>query len=72
MEKFRAYLDGERGRASRLAAIIKVSPSAISMWEQVPAERVADVAAATGIPPEDLRPDLAALFSTSQQERVAS
>ncbi len=71
MEKFRAYLEGERGRASKLAAAIKVSPSAISMWEQVPADRVGEVAAATGIPPEELRPDLAALFAPTQQERVA-
>ena len=64
MDKLREYLDGERGRKSALAARLKISPSAISMWEQVPTERVGAVSQFTGIPVEDLRPDLAALFAS--------
>lgn len=58
MDKLREYLDGERGRRTALAAALKISPSAISMWEQVPAERLGDVSRATGIPLEELRPDI--------------
>jgi transcriptional regulator with XRE-family HTH domain len=34
-------------------------------------ERVPDIARVTGIPAEELRPDLAAIFSTPQPEGVA-
>lgn len=67
MDRFREYLDGERGRRSKLAALIGISPSAISMWEQVPAERIGDVSRATGIPPEELRPDI---FAPSTMEKA--
>jgi DNA-binding transcriptional regulator YdaS (Cro superfamily) len=63
MDKLLEYLNGERGRKSALAARLKISPSAISMWDQVPTERVSAVSSFTGIPPHELRPDLAALFS---------
>jgi DNA-binding transcriptional regulator YdaS (Cro superfamily) len=72
MNKLREYLNGERGRKSALAARLQISPSAISMWDQVPTDRVSAVAAFTGIPAEDLRPDLAALFApTSPKEDAA-
>lgn len=58
MEKLLAYLDAERGRRIALANALGCSPSAISMWKQVPAERVGDVSRATGILPQDLRPDI--------------
>ena len=58
MERFLEYLNAERGRRGKLAAILGISPSAISMWRQVPAERVGDVSRATGIPVQDLRPDI--------------
>ena len=58
MEKLIAYLDAERGRRGALAAALKCSPSAISMWDRVPAERLGDVARFTGIPPQELRPDI--------------
>lgn len=75
MDKLREYLNGERGRRSALAARLKISPSAISMWDQVPTDRVSAVAGFTGIPAEELRPDLAALFAPTSpdqsKERVA-
>lgn len=58
MEKLLEYLNGERGRRQKLAATLRCSPSAISMWTKVPAERVGEVSRATGIPPQELRPDL--------------
>lgn len=72
MDRLREYLDEERGRRSRLATAIGISPSAISMWEQVPSDRVTDVSRATGIPPEQLRPDLASIFAPSNLEKATS
>ncbi|TGV61094.1 hypothetical protein EN784_01455 [bacterium M00.F.Ca.ET.141.01.1.1] len=70
MEKLKAYLAEERGRATKLAVAIGVSPSAISMWDQVPADRVGAVSKATGIPPHELRADLADIFGAAP-ERAA-
>lgn len=58
MEHLLAYLDEERGRRQQLADALGVSPSAISMWRRIPAERVADVSRVTGIPRAKLRPDI--------------
>lgn len=58
MEKLLTYLNEERGRRNRLAAELRISPSAISMWTRVPAERVVDVERVTGIPRKELRPDI--------------
>lgn len=58
MEKLLTYLNGERGRRNKLAAALKVSPSAISMWNgKVPIVRLGEVSKFTGIPMQDLRPD---------------
>lgn len=66
MDKLLAYLNAERGRRGVLASSLNISPSAISMWDCVPTERVKDVARITGIPAADLRPDLAELFTTPE------
>lgn len=58
MDELVRYFNAERGRRGKLAEAIGVSPPAISMWTRVPAERLMDVSRATGIPPEQLRPDL--------------
>lgn len=58
MEALRQYLDAERGRSVKLALALGITPGAISQWEKVPAERVVDIEKATGIPRDDLRPDL--------------
>lgn len=58
MDKLIEYLNAERGRRKALAVRLGCSPSAISMWDRVPAERVRDVALATGISVKLLRPDL--------------
>lgn len=43
-----------------LADLLGVQPPAVCKWEskRIPAERVLDVARITGIPKEELRPDL--------------
>jgi DNA-binding transcriptional regulator YdaS (Cro superfamily) len=58
MDILRTYLKAERGRLSRLAEAIQLSPATIHGWHQVPAERVNAVAKFTGIPREQLRPDI--------------
>jgi len=44
----------------RLAALLKVSPQAISKWKngRIPAERVLEIERLTGVSRHDLRPDL--------------
>lgn len=58
MEKLLEYLNAERGRRITLAAALKIAPSAISQWSEVPMGRVVAIEAATGIPRAELRPDL--------------
>ena len=58
MEKLEAYFDEERGRRARLAEALGINPGAISQWSAVPAERVVEVERLTGVPRQELRPDL--------------
>lgn len=53
-------MDAERGRGSDLARALGVTPGAIWQWaeERVPAERIFRVSELTGIPIQELRPDL--------------
>jgi DNA-binding transcriptional regulator YdaS (Cro superfamily) len=46
------------GSASELARRLNISFQAIQQWKKIPAERVVAVEAATGIPRQQLRPDL--------------
>ena len=54
------------GGADALASQIGIARRTLFMWKAhgVPADRVVEVSAATGIPAAELRPDLAAAFST--------
>lgn len=63
MEKLLAYLHAERGRRVQLARALGIAPSAISMWDRVPSDRVGEVSRITGISASDLRPDLANIFT---------
>lgn len=47
------------GGVTRLARAIGVTSAAVAQWHMVPAARIQAVSAATGIPPAELRPDLA-------------
>lgn len=58
MEKLTEWIKAERGRLTKLAAALNVTPAAIPQWPKVPAERVVQVSEATGIPRQELRPDL--------------
>lgn len=51
-----------RGTKKRVADALGITHGAISQWGRVPIDRVADVSRVTGIPPQELRPDLAAIF----------
>lgn len=51
----------QAGGVTRLAVALGLQQSTVSMWRrrgQIPAERVPKVSAATGIPGQQLRPDL--------------
>jgi DNA-binding transcriptional regulator YdaS (Cro superfamily) len=46
------------GGVGKLAALLGIKGPSLYSWRRIPAERVLDVARITGIPKEDLRPDL--------------
>lgn len=49
----------ERGKKlSDLASSLNINKSTVSRWKRVPAERVIEVEKATGIPREEIRPDI--------------
>lgn len=58
-----------------LAHALGIKHQALYSWKRVPAERVLDMERITGIPREEIRPDLAAIFITtdpaSKPEAVA-
>lgn len=68
MDALHRYLKAGRGRAQELAMGLGISPSAISQWDRIPAERALDVERLTGIPRHDLRPDL---YPASETESAA-
>lgn len=51
-------LRAERGLMARVARGLGLRSSAVAVWVRVPAERVVEVERITGIPREQLRPDL--------------
>jgi pyruvate kinase len=51
----------QRGAVTRIASALGISTAAVSQWKRVPDERVAEVSRALNLPPEAVRPDLAAL-----------
>ncbi len=58
MKKLLKYLDAKRGRLSELARALGITPAAIKQWNTVPADKVVAISTFTGIPRQDLRPDL--------------
>jgi pyruvate kinase len=48
-----------RGAVTRIATALGISTAAVSQWKRVPDDRVAEVAKALGVPPAQVRPDLA-------------
>lgn len=68
MDALKKFLKDERGRANMLADQLSISPSAISQWNRVPAERVLEIEHITGLPRHELRPDL---YPAPSQQEVA-
>lgn len=58
MKKLLEWFDEKRGRKVRLARGLGLTPGAISQWKQVPADKAVDVSSITGIPVEELRPEV--------------
>jgi pyruvate kinase len=58
MEELLDYLNAERGRRVWMAHELGINPASISQWDRVPVERVNDISRLTGIPRENLRPDI--------------
>jgi len=48
----------DRMPLAKLARAIGITRGAVAQWDRIPAERVREVADATGIPMSRLRPDL--------------
>ncbi|MFN7185967.1 MAG: transcriptional regulator [Pseudomonadota bacterium] len=69
MTDFQTLIKQERGAKSRLARELGVTPGAVNQWRRVPAERVVEVERITGIPREQLRPDL---FQKEQDHAVTT
>lgn len=68
MNKLLEWMNAERGRKAALAEACGVTHSAILQWDRVPDGRLAAVSRVTGIPPHELRPDLADIFAPSKKE----
>lgn len=71
MHKLKAWLDGERGRRTLLAANLGITPGALSQWAQVPPERALDVERITGISRHELRPDVYGKPEHASRRRAA-
>jgi DNA-binding transcriptional regulator YdaS (Cro superfamily) len=62
---------GAAGGVAKLAAGCGVKHTSVIGWRVrgiIPAERVGDVARATGLSPAEIRPDLAATFAASSAQ----
>jgi DNA-binding transcriptional regulator YdaS (Cro superfamily) len=53
-----SLIRAERGLMAKLAAGLGITKSAVSMWDKVPADRLAEVERLSGIPRHLLRPDV--------------
>lgn len=53
-----AHIRARRGLLAKLARDLGITSAAVSMWDRVPAERLPEVEASTGIPRHVLRPDI--------------
>ncbi|HUN01078.1 MAG TPA: YdaS family helix-turn-helix protein [Halothiobacillus sp.] len=47
-----------RGAVTRIAAACNISTAAVSQWRKVPKKHLLEVSQVSGLPPEQLRPDL--------------
>jgi DNA-binding transcriptional regulator YdaS (Cro superfamily) len=56
-------LRDEPGQLAKIARAINVNPQAVSQWRMVPLERLIAVERISGIPREELRPDVKLIWS---------
>jgi DNA-binding transcriptional regulator YdaS (Cro superfamily) len=66
------YLKAERGRLTKLATALNITPGAINQWDLVPADKLIAVSRETGIPRHELRPDLYEGMVVAGQERASA
>ena len=59
------------GGPTRVAEVFGISVAAVSQWDQVPAERVLEVARLSGLRPMDIRADLYPFPDLTVGERAA-
>jgi len=57
------------GGPTALARELKIGASAVTQWERLPAKWIPHVSRLTGMPPEELRPDL---YAEAAQLKLAS
>lgn len=57
------------GGVRKLARLLKVHPSSVGGWRRVPRDRLFEVAAATGLDPEAIRPDLKDVIEAERKRR---
>jgi len=60
------------GGVVSLSTQLGLSRGAVSQWEKVPLDRVAAVSKLTGIPREDLRPDIFGDYPEEERTREAA
>jgi len=56
------------GNGSSLARLMKITPSAVLQWDQVPADRILQVEALTGVSRYELRPDICGAAPLAEQK----
>lgn len=66
------YLKAERGRLTKLATALKITPAAINQWKIIPADKLVAISRETGIPRHELRPDLYEGMSLATDERESA
>jgi len=60
------------GGGAALARLLNITRSAVTHWDLIPPDRLRAVAAVTGIPASDLRPDLADILKPAPAEADAA
>jgi len=46
------------GNQRRLALLLGIDPAAVNGWKKIPAHRIVEIERLTGVPREELRPEL--------------
>lgn len=57
-----AKVVAKAGSVKAVAQAVGLTPQAVSLWTQIPTDKIEAIEQLTGIPAAELRPDLAKLF----------